>query len=518
MRLLLSCLLLFCLAARLSGQTTSVHSLDLGSGAIHLGDHPATGGLLLVGRDANTYVPAFIRVDAAGQTVSASMLDAAVSVGITEVARLADGHYAAIGYGSDASGSKAMVMRLDSSGQPAGDIRFHAQGNSGEWLGIAPTADGGCVVVGNGLDNNFDSFAMVARLDAQLDTVWTRVLPNAIGRLTAKCVAILPSGDLLVVGERASLSNVNYRLCLHRMTASGTLVWSQEYTASAQFRQLVRALHYDGQNRLAIASLVEHPVTAEAFVSLCVLDTAGLVIGLDTLGGGSSPEIRGMAGGHGGGVVVAGTLTDDNFSQVGFSLAFSSTGGLLWTNRFEVGGAGILFDVLPEAGGGYWMTGSDFGLGYLLQTDAQGAVADSCGTGALTMSQGSLGLSAAPISPGLSAGMTVQSYPATSSPLALVNQVQCLTTARDARVPGQPAQVYPQPMHTSAHIRLPGFALDQDAQWMLFDQAGRRLAAPATREQDGWLIQRGGLPVGLYSYQVLQGGQRIASGQLWIAD
>jgi hypothetical protein len=517
MRLLLSVLLLVA-SQRLLGQSTSVRSLDLGSGAIHLGDHPATGGLLLVGRDANTYVPAFIRVDAAGQTVSASMLDAAVSVGITEVARLAGGHYAAIGYGSDASGNKAMVMRLDSSGQPAGDIRFHAQGNSGEWLGIAPTADGGCVVVGNGLDNNFDSYAMVARLDAQLDTVWTRVLPNDIGRLTAKRIAILPSGDLLVVGERASLSNVNYRLCVHRMTAHGALVWSKEYTASAQFRQLVRELHYDGQGRLAIASLVEHPVTAEAHISLCVLDTAGNVIGLDTLGGGISPEIRGIAGGHGGAVVVAGTLTDDNFNQVGFSLAFSSSGGLVWANRFEIGGAGILFDVLPEAGGGYWMTGSDFGLGYLLQTDAQGAVADSCGTGALPMQQGSLGLSAAPITPGLSAGMTVQNYPATSSPLTLVNQLQCLTTARDMRVPEQPAQVYPQPMRTSAHIRLPGFARDPDAQWILYDMAGRLHTAQATRTQNGWLIHRDSLPAGLYSYQVLQGGQRIASGKLWIAD
>lgn len=34
----------------------------------------------------------------------------------------------------------------------------------------------------------------------------------------------------------------------------------------------------------------------------------------------------------------------------------------------------------------------------------------------------------------------------------------------------------------------------------------------------GLEIHWGGLPAGLYSYQVLQGGQHIASGKLWIAD
>jgi hypothetical protein len=40
----------------------------------------------------------------------------------------------------------------------------------------------------------------------------------------------------------------------------------------------------------------------------------------------------------------------------------------------------------------------------------------------------------------------------------------------------------------------------------------------ATALGDGFQLSRAGLANGLYSYQVLQAGQRVASGKLWIAD
>ena len=68
-----------------------------------------------------------------------------------------------------------------------------------------------------------------------------------------------------------------------------------------------------------------------------------------------------------------------------------------------------------------------------------------------------------------------------------------------------------------AQLRLPA-GNRSGIQLLLHDLGGKTLVPSVTPTADGLEIQRGGLPAGLYSYQVLQGGQRIASGKLWIAD
>jgi hypothetical protein len=275
---------------------------------------------------------------------------------------------------------------------------------------------------------------------------------------------------------------------------------------------------YDGQDRLSIAAVLENPSSSRSHISHTVLDTAGNFVRMDTVTSNTFYHIRGVGVGHNGEFLLAGSYLDVNSNQVGYNLAISATDSLLWANRFELGDGDFLLQVHPLPIGGYLWSGGTFGSSYLLQSDAQGAVADNCGTTPLNLRMGSINASTVSFQPGLYAGLADRSYALTSSPFAVNNQLQCLTTGTPGPVQGQRPQVYPQPMQSSAHIDLPGFTLDQDAQLSLYDMAGRLLLPPSTRTQAGWLIQRGGLPAGLYSYQVLQGGQRIASGKLWIAD
>jgi hypothetical protein len=128
-------------------------------------------------------------------------------------------------------------------------------------------------------------------------------------------------------------------------------------------------------------------------------------------------------------------------------------------------------------------------------------------------------MTTSPFQPTVTRGMPVAAYTVTSSPLPLSNLVQCLaTSAVTPRLTSQPVRVLPQPMRTSARILLPEGTLTDDVQLLLHDRLGRRIALPATRLPDGFELQRGGIAPGLYTYQVLQGGQRIAGGKLWVVD
>jgi hypothetical protein len=483
---------------------------------MHIAEHPATGGHLLVGRDARTYQPAFVRLDAAGQTVSSLVLDPGnVSIGITDLTRLAGGGYALSGYGSDIT-SRGLTMLLDSSGQPLLSS-LYLSGQLSEWLAMSATADGGVVVVGNGYDNNFVSYGIVAKLDAQMDTVWTRVLPRGSGSLTLKRVAVLPSGNLILVGERADIGNTNYRLAVTKLTAAGDLVWSNQYTIGGGWWQYIRDLQYDGQNRLFMTSLIRQSGAIGSLFSRTVLDTAGNFIRMDSLSGGSDPELRGVGLGQGGEFLLAGTLFDGNSNQVGFNLAISAADSLLWANSFEINGAGILFQVLPASNGGYWWTATDFAQSYLLHSDAQGAVADSCGTSPLAIQVGPLSCTTTVSTQGLLAGLDVSTFIPSTSPLTVFNQLGCLLTGLPNPALDQRPLVYPQPMHTSARIRLQEGGLD-GLQLLLHDLGGKTIFPPVTATSEGLEFQRGGLPAGLYSYQVLHAGQRIASGKLLVAD
>jgi hypothetical protein len=106
----------------------------------------------------------------------------------------------------------------------------------------------------------------------------------------------------------------------------------------------------------------------------------------------------------------------------------------------------------------------------------------------------------------------------TPTKIAVSNYADCTPIAAEQARATFAVRVLPQPMRSSARILLAEGSLADDAQLHITDLSGRSLALPATRLHDGWEIQRGGLPAGIYAYQVLQDGQRIASGKLWVAD
>jgi hypothetical protein len=500
-----------------SAQSTAVRAFDLGSGAALLAPR-AGGGHLMLSRDANAFLPVLVRLDAAGQTVGSQQLDLNTGVGFSDAATLADGRQVLVGYGDNGGQSHGFTLLVDTTGLP-GPARFCGYSNASELIGVTPTDDGGFLAMGNGFNPAGNYVGLLLKFDAQMDTVWTRLLqPGPNERLSLKYATELPSGDILAAGERATGNFSTYHLCLYRFTAGGDLLWANEYPLAGPLSQPIRAMHYDGQAGIFIASLATDPANFASRIAISAFDTTGNFLWADSIGGLREPEVRGIAQGPGGEVVLIGDGSDPNFQLVGFSTAVGASGGL-WANTFSINGAGTLLDILPRPGGGYRIVAGDFAQAFLLDTDAQGKVGDSCGIAALAMTFGPLSTSTVPFQPVVGSGIHLTPIAASATPFGITNQVQCLATGLPPSHAGaQGSVVAPQPMRTSARIRLAATALADDMQLHFTDLHGRALTPPLTRLPDGFEVQRGDLPAGIYAYQVLQGGQRIASGKLWVAD
>ena len=509
--------ILVALSLSTAAQPTAVRAFDLASGAALLTPR-AGGGALMLSRDANTFLPVLVRLDATGATFSSHLLGLSIDVGFSDAVTLADGRHVLVGYGLSAGQSTGLTLLVDSPGAP-GPARLCNYGTTTEFISATPASDGGFFAIGNGFNAANNYVGLLAKFDAQLDTVWTRLLqPGPNERLSLKFAAELPSGDIIAAGERATGNFSTYHLCLYRFTAGGDLLWANEYPLAGPLSQPIRAMHYDGQDGIFIASLATNPVNFDSRIALSAFDTTGNFLFADSIGGLRDPEVRGMRQGPGGEVVLIGDGTDANFQLVGFSTAVGPSGGL-WANRFSVNGSGILLDILPRPGGGYRIVAGDFVQAYLLDTDAQGKVGDSCGIAPLSMPVGPLSTSTAPFQPTVIRGITITPLFAAANPFAVSNQVQCLATGLNpARPDAQGVVVAPQPMRTSARIHWDAPALAEDMQLHITDLHGRTVTPVVTRLPDGFEVQRGDLPAGIYAYQVLQDGQRIASGKLWVAD
>lgn len=500
-------------------QPTAVRSLGFLTNPITIEPHPASGGFLIVGQieTPTVYPSVVLQVDANGQTVSSNRIDVNYDLYIENMKLLRNGRYAIVGTGSDPNEYYGYLQFLDSSGVPSQATITDRDGYC-EWLNVAPTADGGCIVIGDAEDNFALNVGMIARFDAQMDTTWTRVLsmPNLPMALTS--AVELPNGDIFAGGLQTDITFTNLDFVLLKFTAAGDLVWSKKYIITGPLSTFPRNMFVDSLGHLYLGGLLEDPNTFKTTFGVFSLDTAGTFLWGKSLAGISSAESYGMGQGPGGELLISGSTADINFDDIGIHAAFSPSGNLLWSSLFDFGGGFLELGDMAAYPGGYLWTGTDNNAALLIQTDAQGGLASNCGAQPSPYSASPLSMTVTPLSMTVRAGLEISTISSSHSPATLTNQLQCMSTAIDPGRAPLSARVTPQPMHTSARILLPEGTWDEAMQLLIHDMGGRAISLPATRLADGFEIERGGLPAGLYGYQVLQGGTRIASGKLWIAD
>ena len=502
----------------LFSQTTYERQLGLASDQAVLAADPATGGFLVLGDSltATGKVACVMRLDAGGQNLGAHTLDLGVPHLMPEdLVVLADGRFALAGTVLGGGNDLAFLGILDASGQLVA-AETVASGSGATWSNIAPTADQGLVVTGRTQLATSRTGGLIARYDAQLDTVWTRTISLADHNITLASAAELPSGDLLVGGFSKQSQGGNQRAFLMRFTAAGSLVWLKQFYTSAYE---VAAMAYDGADHIYLAG---RAVAGVAYswnhMSLMALDTTGDILWGKTLLDFNTATVSGLHIGAGNAVLLYGHNADSLNDQNGVAAAFSPSGDLLWTNVLDEGAATThVVDVARYPGGGYlWMAQGQHGT-KLLKVTSQGSLSQSCGMQATVAGSDVFAPTLTPLQQlDISAGLATSPINASSTACSLRNELLCLFVGVDPAQARPAASVYPQPMHTSGHIRLSDVRLGKDAQLVCYNSNGIPVSLVAMREADGFVVERGALAAGLYVFHVVEHGRRIASGKLLV--
>jgi hypothetical protein len=503
---------LFCLVchpAFLFSQSTFIRSLSLYGDYAQTALHPATDGFVHanVKNLGTNYYPAFAILDSLGQSVQTRTTSTALSAfGYpADLIRLAGGGYAAAYIDAPIT----LVFTLDSTGLP---IAYQRSSSFSYFQELEPTPDGGYLAMGYSLAVSGQTWAgWLAKFDAQGDTLWTRSyeLPNGGARI--KDASVLPSGDYIL------LADFGQSLGLMRVSSGGQMMWAKKYPviSGSQFFPRKIALNADGQILAGGTLIPQNYAAAAAFDTLGHLQWSTQVLsptGFELWGGTLTPQ---------GDLLLTGKLYEYIAQQAiphGMSLRFSKTGNVIWLHRHLFDNNPWMSDVECLPGGGYFWTGADSLQTLFYKTTDADSIAASCSPESLHDTSVVLDLDTVVVSPLLRHRDFLTRPTFTTAASSATSSLRCGTVGVAQGLAAKAATVVPQPLHSAARILLAEGSLADDAQLHITDLSGRHLALPTTRLSDGWEIQRGGLPAGIYVYQVLQDGQRIASGKLWVAD
>ena len=159
-------------------------------------------GFILCG-DATDYMGSYVRLvrtNAAGDTLWTQLMSGPVGPSLQAVCETPDRGFLSVGSEFDTllSQNAVYLVRADSNGAISWTRSISLPGAGTQATALCATRDSGYIVAGS-IDWNDSARAWLVKLDANADTVWTRVLPG-IGREQAEDVWQTPDGGYVVAG------------------------------------------------------------------------------------------------------------------------------------------------------------------------------------------------------------------------------------------------------------------------------------------------------------------------------
>ena len=285
---------------------------------------------------AGVQVPMLVKLDAAGVPqwsrqygVVAPPGTATVRLWFEDIAVTSDGGYIVTGtvQGNFNLPAIVAVARLDATGNVqwlrSYGPQFFQLGTDGK--GIAPTADGGFVVVAEyrsafSQPNFIVKDLLVFRIDADGGLLWGTTLANGFNDARAGQIESTPDGGAIITGHRSVFSVfLPIETWVLKLNGDGTIAWSSLYGSATGNDSLAEigtrlALTSDGGYVVAgeRTSFPTYPPGPDTDLVLLRLDGAGEVVGqrrLDSLGASTAPfGLR--AASDGGYLLAAGAESD----------------------------------------------------------------------------------------------------------------------------------------------------------------------------------------------------------------
>lgn len=516
-RLLLLSLVFVCTHAALVAQSAYVRSLALNPFHADVQPIPATGGYLLASRIYVGFTPTmiFMELDSFSRTQATYGYTSLEELEVMSLIPLAGGNYAGIGGGADSSGTSALTLLVDAQGQVS-QVRLYNRGGHSRWGDGVGLPDSGFVAVGSDYDL-FSESAIIARFDAQGDTLWYRTLTSPNSSLEFEGVTLLPDGDLMVIGSYYNDTLPGSDGFLTRFSPNGTLRWSRRIpTTSSTFASDIVL----SGNKLFVSINTEDSSSGYYNIGVAAFDTAANGIWATMLRGYNDGASRTLTLTATGDPLLLGHY--DTLSGYNASLAaFSSTGSLLWAKGYDLHGEAEMLNVHALSGGRYLLVAEEYTSNeplHLIQTLADGLMPGPCNSVTPSYQPSPLTFTAVPLPVNLQGGtILVSPVIATSNP-TIDNLLNCDAVAIDPGKALLPAQLVPHPMREGARLVLPVGIRPEGATLQVMDMGGRMVDMSPQMTADGFELQRNGLAAGLYAYQIFQDGVRVVAGKLVLVD
>jgi hypothetical protein len=493
----------------LYSQSTFIRSLTLYTPNSKTAPHPPSGGYIHATAKSlgGTIYAAFTRLDSSGQPVQTTRTGTGIGGNgyPVDLVRLTGGGYA-VAY--RALGS-TLFYTLDSMGMP---LTCKKGGEQDYIEELEPAPDGGFLAVGFCPNARGLAVAgLLMKFDAQGDTLWTRTYDLDTTGVDFFDAAALPSGGFIIVGRMDGYAG------LVKVSAHGQTEWTKQYRVTNGSQLWPKKLVYNGDDQILVGAYS----LSGSYASAVAFDTLGNFQWGNRITNRTNFTFRRALLTPDGDMVLAGQMVEfvgASTFRYGVSLHVTQTGNFTWLHQHLFSNTFYLSDVERVPSGGYFWTGSNYSQTLLYKTTATDSIEGACGPVSLNFITAPILLDTTPISPVVVVQTELVNLNLTTFTSSATSAIACAAVAVTDGLPALTTSVLPQPMRSTARILLSAGILADDAQLHITDLSGRQLSLPVTRLPDGWEIQRGGLPAGIYAYQVLQGGQRVASGKLWVAD
>lgn len=102
--------------------------------------------------------------------------------------------------------------------------KYHLWGNG--WRGnTTELSDGNLIIPGYTLDSNDYRYAVLIKIDLNMDTVWVKEYKGTIGNWTFNHVQETPDKGLIVVGNAKLLNSIPFQYTIFKMDSMGNTIW-----------------------------------------------------------------------------------------------------------------------------------------------------------------------------------------------------------------------------------------------------------------------------------------------------
>lgn len=458
------------------------------------------------------------QVDTSGTVVQAQTVDFAQFLQINARAVLADGR--AIVGGLIDLGTHVSPFTLAHGGVTQGNAHAFDTQNLGEFLGLVPLPDSGYIGLGYRNTPDFRYLAAAVRVDKAGDTLWTRAY-DLSGIFVWNAGVARPDGSFLVVGYLGDLNSDRGDLVIASMAKGGNLHWIKRYQSSRTITVSNMAQGSDGHFYLSV--LGTDTLTGKAQPGMVSVDSLGNIRWGKVLSGYQDAAPMGVAFGRTQAPVVYGSYKSSvQGNDVGFLATFDNAGALQSSTGYGSQGSSTVKAVFLQAGAKPTVVMADAAeplAAQLLHTNVLGELdPGSCGVAQPNFLAVPLAFVSRVVSPVQTHGFGSSWHAGAEVVSVIPTGIVCNMTSIAGPAPSMAAQIVPHPLRSTSRLLVEGLSMSDACQLVVTDMQGRQVDIQAAALGDGFQLSRAGLANGLYSYQVLQAGQRIASGKLWIAD